>query len=123
MMLPGPLMLPPRMLAMSRHRLEARMEARRLCLLPSRTEMESRVGVRSRTPVNQGRPQSENFSEKQESNSNSPISIRARVTSVISITYISTFACILCIGLPLVAFEAITASKQPLRSKLTSDLK
>ena len=36
-MLPGPLMLPPRMLALSRHRLEARMEARMLCLLPRRT--------------------------------------------------------------------------------------
>ena len=38
MMLPGPLMLPPRMLALSRQRLEARMEARMLCLLPRRTE-------------------------------------------------------------------------------------
>ena len=38
MMLPGPLMLPPRMLALSRQRLEARIEARMLCLLPRRTE-------------------------------------------------------------------------------------
>ena len=42
-MLPGPLMLPPRMLALSRQRLEARMEARMLCLLPRRTAIKDRV--------------------------------------------------------------------------------